>query len=254
VTQPAESRQSPHATPHTPHTRPDNAQPRGAGTGTARMCGPDAPRPECCIGCNKASSSNQVTVRPPRCRHPHRVARAATSASLRPLSASRPTERGSGTPGPLRSETSTRTMPLPAMTTMVIVSPGRPERLCRRLLLKSSLTKIAASSPHGCPRPSTAPTNARATRARSARPASVTLSRTATAISAPALPGPPGPGKNPGTQRPRREIQARLGRERQAGTPRPRGPSVAVRGKANGYTHRPTGTKPVRYASVDPAT
>ena len=31
-------------------------------------------------------------------------------------------------------------------------------------------------------------------------------------------------------------------------------PSVAVRGKPSGYTDRPVGTKPVRYASVDTAT
>jgi len=36
---------------------------------------------ECCIGCNKACSSNQVTVRPPRRRHPHRTARRSTSFS-----------------------------------------------------------------------------------------------------------------------------------------------------------------------------
>jgi hypothetical protein len=44
------------------------------------------------------------------------------------------------------------------------------------------LTSSAASSPHGCPGPSTPAVNARATRARSARPATVTLSRTAGAL------------------------------------------------------------------------
>jgi hypothetical protein len=77
--------------------------------------------------------------------------------------------------------------------------PSAPEPPCRMLLANSSLTSSAASSPHGCPGPSTPAVNARATRARSARPATVTLSRTAMAISAPAFPGPPRvPGNHPG--------------------------------------------------------
>jgi hypothetical protein len=47
-------------------------------------------------GCNKAFSSNHVTVRPPRLRHPHRAARRATRWSPRPPSASLPAGRGSG--------------------------------------------------------------------------------------------------------------------------------------------------------------
>ena len=68
-------------------------------------------------------SSNQVTVRPPRCRHPHRAARPATRCSPRPPSASRPAQESSGTPGPLRSVTSTRTRPSPALTATVTVPP-----------------------------------------------------------------------------------------------------------------------------------
>jgi hypothetical protein len=57
-------------------------------------------------------------------------------------------------------------------------------------LPNSSLTSRAASSPHGYPGPGTPPANARATRARSARPATVTLSRiSGPAISAPAFLG-----------------------------------------------------------------
>jgi hypothetical protein len=78
-------------------------------------------------------SSNQVTVRPPRRRHPT-AASPATSRSPRPPSASGSAGRSRGATGQLRSVT-----------------------------------------PHGCPGPSTAPTNVRATRARSARPATVTL-------------------------------------------------------------------------------
>jgi hypothetical protein len=59
-------------------------------------------------------SSNQVTVRPPRRRQPHRAASRATSSSPRPLSASPSNGRGTGTPGPLRSVTSTVTALLSA--------------------------------------------------------------------------------------------------------------------------------------------
>jgi hypothetical protein len=134
-------------------------------------------------------SSNQVIVRPPRRRAPHLVASRATIPSPRPPSASSPGGLSSGSPGPLRSVTSTRTVPVQAVTVTVTVSPGRPELLCRTLLPKSSLASRTASSPQGCPGPSTAPTNARTTRARSPRPATFTLSRTIVpAISAPAFP------------------------------------------------------------------
>jgi len=144
---------------------------------------------------------------------------------------------------------------IPAMTTTVTVSPAAAEPLCRTLLAKISLTSSTATSPHGCPGPSTSPTNVRAARARSARPASVTLSRTATLpISVPALPRPPRPGKPAGqradagtctlssaadvkpAQRPIRDLV--------------RGPSVAtapVRDrprKADGYTDRATARTP----------
>src|SRR5208282_693166 len=145
-------------------------------------------------------SSNQVTVRPPRRRQPQLVASPATSLSPRPPSASPPQARNCGTPLPPRSVTSTRTTPPAARTSIVTVSPSAPEPPYRMLLANSSLTSSAASSPHGCPGPSTPAVNARATRARSARPATVTLSRTtALAIRAPAFPARPRPGKPPGT-------------------------------------------------------
>lgn len=79
------------------------------------------------------------------------------------------------------------------------------------------LTSSAASSPHGCPGPSTPAVNTRATRARSARPAIVTLSRTALVINASAFPVPPRvPGNHPGRRRAHR-MHARLGAARQAG-------------------------------------
>ena len=146
-------------------------------------------------------SSNQVTVRPPRRRQPHRAARPATSAApgRLPRHHRRPQLRH---PRPPRSVTSTRTTPPAALTATVTVSPGAPEPLCRTLLPNSSLTSRAASSPHGCPGPSTPATNARATRARSARPASVTLSRTPPWPSA-HPPSPPArvPGNRPGRGR-----------------------------------------------------
>jgi len=166
-------------------------------------------------------SSNQVTVRPPRCRHPHRAARPATRCSPRPPSASRPAQESSGTPGPLRSVTSTRTRPSPALTATVTVPPAAPDRLCRTLLPNSSLTSSAASSPHGCPGPSTPAANAGATRARSSRPATVTLYQTAIpAISAPALPRPaPSRGKATGPPGGHTWMHARLSGSRQAGHP-----------------------------------
>jgi len=95
-------------------------------------------------------SSNQVTVRPPRRRHPHRTARPATSESPRPFSVSPPAVgRSSGTPGPLRSVTSTRISPSPVLTATVTICPGSPDPLCRTLLPDSPLTSKTASSPHG---------------------------------------------------------------------------------------------------------
>jgi len=65
----------------------------------------------------------------------------------------------------------------------------------------------------------------------------------------------PSPARGlPGRRADTRGMPARLSGGRPAGTRRQRGPSVAVRGKPSGYTDRPVGTKPVRYASVDGAT
>ena len=115
---------------------------------------------ECCIGCNKACSSNHVTVRAPRRRHPHCADRPSTSPSPLPSSASSSAGRSSGTPKPPRSATSTRTAPVRAVTVTVTVSPGRADLLCRRLLPKSSSASKTASAAQGCPGPRTAPTNA----------------------------------------------------------------------------------------------
>ena len=167
--------------------------------------------------CQPCDSSNQVTARPPR-RQPHRAAcpqRAADHGRL---------------PGPLRSVISTRTMPSPALTVTVTVSPGTPDLLCCRTAHEQRGVSSAR-----CPGPITPTVNARATRARSARLATVTLARTAApAISAP--PQPRRPRKQPGGHR---GYTARLSGARQA---RKSPPARAVRGrprKADG-AHRPS--------------
>jgi hypothetical protein len=67
--------------------------------------------------------------------------------------------------------------------------------------------------PAGMPGPSTEPTNARTTRARSPRPAALTLSRTfVPAISAPAFPSAGNTARASG----RTEMNAHLSRRRQA--------------------------------------
>ena len=94
--------------------------------------------------------------------------------------------------------------------------------------------------PARMPGPGTPAVNARATRARSARPDAVTLSRkTALATSAPAFPGPPrGPGNHPGPQPGTRGCTPGPAARVKPGTRRRRGPSVAVRETADG-AHRP---------------
>ena len=185
-------------------------------------------------------NSNQVTVRPPLRRQPQLAASPATSPNPRPSSASPPQGRSCGTPRLPRSVTSTLTTPPAARTVTVTVSPAAPEPPCRTLFPNSSLPAARHHPRHGCPGPSTPAVNARATRARSARPATVTLSRTtALATSAPAFPSRPRPEKPPRAAGGHTGMHARLSAARQAGKRRWRGPSVAVRGKADG-AHRPS--------------
>ena len=113
------------------------------------------------------------------------------------------------------------------------------DHLCRTLLPNNSLTSKTAASPHGCSGPSTAPTNARAALARSARPASVTLSRTAvSAISAPTFPAALVPGNHAGHRADNADARPTRRRTSSRNTP-PARPSVTVRGKADG-AHRPS--------------
>ncbi len=184
-------------------------------------------------------SPDQVTVRPPR-RRPHRTASPATSPSPRPPSASLPQARSCGTP---------------RAAAVVDLDPdhaaGDPDRDRDRLprsaraavpdAVPEQLPSSAASSPHGCPGPGTPAVNARATRARSARPATVTLSRTtALATSAPAFPGlTRGPGNHPDRSRAHGGCTPGPAARAKPGTRRRRGPSVAVRETADG-AHRPS--------------
>jgi len=223
---------------HTAHSMPHRIIPPGsiAGRRHQQACG----------------SSNQVTVRPPHRRHPHRAARPATSCSPRPPSASQPAGRSSGVPGPARSVTSTRTTPSPSLTATVTISPAAPEPLYRTELPKISLTSKTATSPHGCPGPSTSPTNERAARARSARQASRSPRPPPSPSPHPPFPARPAPGNRRGSGRTQEKctlssaanVKPRTGR-----LPRTlvRGPSVVaapVRGrpcKADGPPHRSPG-------------
>ncbi len=115
--------------------------------------------------CQPCDSPDQVTVRPPRRRQPHRAPLPVTSCRPRLPSASRSAGPSSGTPGAAAAGDLHPDNAVPAL--IVTVSPGTPGRLCRSLLPDSSLTSSAASAPHGCPGPVTPAVNARATRARS---------------------------------------------------------------------------------------
>jgi len=97
--------------------------------------------------------------------------------------------------------------------------------------------------------------NTRATRARSARPAIVTLSRTALVINPSAFPVPPRPRETTQGAGGHTGMHARLGAARQAGKhaasaarPWPSAEKPTVR------TDRPDGMAAVRYASVNTAT
>ena len=173
---------------------------------------------------------------------------------LQPPAAFRVTAAGRscGVPPPPRSVTSTRTMPSPALTATVTVSPAAPEPQCRTLLPNSSLTSSATSSPHGCPgrapRPRTHGQHAPAPPARQAsrlpdtpRPSAHPPSR------------PPSSRKSRGPRPDTRgctpDSAANVKPGNAAGTARP-WPSVK---QPTVRTDR-EGTKPVRYASVDTAT
>jgi hypothetical protein len=145
-------------------------------------------------------SSNQVTVRPPHRRHPHRAASPATSQSPRPPSASPPTGRTSGNPGATAIGDLNRTMPPPAITATVTVSPESPDLLYRTLLPKSSL--VSRQRHPRTDAPGRAPrlrTRGRPAPALPARPATVPLSRTAAPVIAHhPFPATRTPGKSAG--------------------------------------------------------
>jgi hypothetical protein len=192
--------------------------------------------------CQPCDSPDQVTVRPPRRRQPHRAPLPVTSCRPPLPSASRSAGPSSGTPGAAAAGDLHPDNAVPAL--IVTVSPGTPGRLCRSLLPDSSLTSSAASAPHGCPGPVTPAVNARATRARSAHPATVTLTWTAaSAISAPPS-RRPAPRKQPGSRGGHRGCRPGSAAHVKPETRRRRGPSVAVRGKPTVHTDRPSGRTP----------
>jgi hypothetical protein len=141
---------------------------------------------------------------------------------------------------------SPRPMPPVAASPVATASPSSsgvyPDESGRRVRSaqqsRRARTSRAASAPHGCPGPSTPTANARATRARSARPPS-----RYPGSPAPPSAHPPSPAARPrhitGIAEPDVPMHARLSGTRQAGTRDRRGPSVAVRETADG-AHRPS--------------
>jgi hypothetical protein len=103
-------------------------------------------------------SSNQVTVRRPRRRQPHRAAMPATSCRPRPPSASRSAGRSRGAPGPPRSATSTRTTPPLALTATVTVPPSPTRcaaRYCRTTRSPGAPRPRSTDARHRAPPPRT---------------------------------------------------------------------------------------------------
>lgn len=151
-------------------------------------------------GCNKAFSWNQVTVRPPREVPPpsRRKGRdELKSAAAFRITVSRTQLRHSGT-APIDDLDPDDAVPRHDRDRHRLAGSARAAVL-HAITVK--LTSKTAASLHRCPGPSTAPTNCRATRTRSGRPASVTVSRTASpVIAAPAFPARPAPEKPPGCQ------------------------------------------------------
>jgi hypothetical protein len=185
--------------------------------------------------------ASREIARSPSARHaaasPHRAALPATSSDHDCLP-----HRGQRDPAPAprvpaRPVTSTRAMPSPALT--VTVSPGTPRPAVPEAAAGQpapgqrgiSPARVPRAGHPGCeraghPRPLRAPGNYHAHLDRR-------LSHQRTAFPPPQPPEPAGqPGRTQG-------MYARFGGARQAGTRRQRGPSVAVRGKADGV-HRPS--------------
>jgi hypothetical protein len=137
-------------------------------------------------GISRAAALNQVTIRPPRRRQPHRAASPATSPSPRPSSASPPARRSSGTPRATAVSDLNPDQSVPGPDR----DRDRLSRITRAAVLHTITQQLPVNQQDG-------DIPARVHRAEHrvherARPASVTLSRTAApAISAPALPRPP---------------------------------------------------------------
>jgi hypothetical protein len=197
-------------------------------------------RAETSAGVRQLEPGHQLPPAPPPPAPPRREVRDEMKpATAFGVAARRPS---SGVPGPARSVTSIRTMPSPAMTATVTVSPGAPDRLCRILLLKTSLTsKIAASRQGARSRVPQRRMRGRPAPAPHARQASRSPGPPAQPSPHPSFPGRPAPGNRPGsgrTQGHARSAPPRTSSRTPASTdPRPwtrpclRPPSVAVRAK-----------------------
>ncbi len=121
----------------------------GPATASARSCAARQARGTICLMYEIAPGRRQVAA----------AATAAEAPAIFRVTLGRTRLRYSG---PLRSVTSTRTSPSPALTAIVTVSPGSPEPLHCTLLPDSSLfTSKTATSPHGCTGPGTPTVNAR---------------------------------------------------------------------------------------------
>jgi hypothetical protein len=161
----------------------------------------------------------------------------------RPPSAPRPARDSSGTPGPLRSVTSTRTRPSPALTATVTVPPAAPDRLCRTLLPNSSPAGRRHPRTGARDRAPRLRTRGRPAPAPPARPPSRSPGSAAQPSAHPPSPAAR-PGKSPGRWADARgctlNSAAHVKPEHVTGAAL----SVAVRGKPTVHTDRPGGRTP----------
>ena len=185
---------------------------------------------------------------------PHRAASPAASPSLRQPPASPSAERNCGplptAIGGLDADHAAPVSDRNGDHPPGSARPAMPHAVSEQLAYQQC-SVISAR----CPGQSTAHTNMRATGARSARPATLTLSRTASpVIRAPTFLAARVPRNNADLRLTRGVIHARLMGARQTETCRQRGPSVAVRAEPTVHNDRLGGMDAVRYMSEAVAT
>jgi hypothetical protein len=194
---------------------------------------------ECCIDCNKACISNQVTVRPPRRRHPHRAkaGNELESPAIFRIAASRTRLRHPwpAQAGDLDADDVVRCLDRDrdrlAGGTRAAVPDAVDEEHAREQCCHVPARVPRAEHPdyeRACdPRPLCSP------RKGHGLPDCPSHQRNRPSLPAPAR------GSVRAAGRAHTGMHARLGGARQAGTHRQRGPSVAVRRNADG-AHRPS--------------